>query len=222
MLNLGCGRVILPGAKPYHHMLVDDAVYAYPEWVNIDKNGAPGVDMCMDLFRYPWDLEDNAYSGALLSHICEHIPHRIDTYVEISSVYNQRKVDRALELSDMQDGWFAFFSELWRVLEDGAIVHVLVPYGRSEGALADPSHTRYLVEDSFRHSMTPDPDAPFDYKRTMHFEIDDVMPFVITPDYAVPPWFVDEMPTDAFWRAKRTQFNVISEFYVRMKVVKSS
>jgi hypothetical protein len=215
MLNLGCGKIILPCEKPDHHQLVEDEIYSYPHWVNIDKNDAEGVDRCMNLFQYPWDLEDNAYSGALLSHVCEHIPHEIQTSFERTSNW-----DRCRELLDMQDGWFAFFSELYRVLEDGARVHIISPYRGTDGAVSDPTHTRQLNEYSFQHSMEPNSDAPFDYNRKLHFRVDDHTPMRAMPDFWGEPYFVDGVPTDAFFHAVRTRYNVVLDFYVRMTVVK--
>ena len=251
MLNLGCGRIILPCEKPYHHMLVNDDIYEYPSWVNADKNPEPGVDKVIDLFRYPWDLEDNAYSGALISHVCEHIPHDIRTQEYITDnpsyestsqlvdtltpsigrndplrfqphkgIVNYGLRKRVLELEQMQDGWFAFFSELWRVLEHGAMVHIIGPYGKSDDAISDPTHTRFLNEFHFRHSMQPNPDAPFKYNHQLHFEVMPDDRYRATPYFAREPYFVDGQPTDAFEWAKLTQWNVVQDFYVRMKAVK--
>jgi len=142
-LNLGCGHIILPREKPGHYGLLPDSLTAYPLWHNVDRNAAQGVDRVMDLFTYPWALEDNAYDGALLSHIVEHIPHE--------------------PRNGLQDGWFAFFAELYRVLTLGALVHILCPYGWSQGAITDPTHTRLITEHTFTHSMQVDDNSPFAY-----------------------------------------------------------
>ena len=68
MLNLGCGRLIFPTLdKPAHHTLLPDAIYTYPDWLNVDRNQQPGVDKVVNLFEYPWPLESDAYDGALVS-----------------------------------------------------------------------------------------------------------------------------------------------------------
>ena len=206
MLNLGCGRIILPGDKPAHHTLVRDDIYTYPEWVNVDKNMQPGVDKVMDLFCYPWDLPSDSFSGALLSHVAEHIPHEIAT--------------NDSDLSQMQDGWFAFFSELWRVLEHGSIVHVLSPYGHSTDAISDPTHTRYLTEFSLRHSMQPNPDAPFEYNHKLHFDIVENWTFRPMGIFAHEPYIAKGIPTEAFFLAKQTMNNVIREFYTQLVCIK--
>lgn len=245
MLNLGCGRIILPADKPDHHVLVESDIYSYPEWVNIDKNMVQGVDKVVDLFKYPWDLPSDSFSGALLAHVCEHIPHGISfsrspdeiNYPEdyspnsdVTTKYGQhldsvaskyaRQLERFEILKRMQDGWFAFFSELWRVLEHGAVVHIISPYGFSNGGLIDPSHTRYLTEHSFSHSMSPNPDAPFEYDRQLHFRQIEETPMRPTEYFAGEPYFVNGQDTPAFWRAKQIHINVVSEFYVRLVAVK--
>lgn len=232
-LNLGCGRIILPGPKPAHHALVPDAIYDYPYWHNVDRNQANGVDECIDLFNYPWTLESNAYDGALLSHLCEHVPHEIriaphtDALIKAESSVRRARYgsseegmitpikDKVRRLEQMQDGWFAFFAELYRVLSPGAMVYILSPYAWSYGAINDPSHTRLLTPDSFNHSMRPDPDAPFAYETGgLHFEMHDVR-MGISPDYIPMAGNPDMMQ-----RLLNTQLNVASEFYVRLECIK--
>lgn len=228
-LNLGCGRVILPGQKPAHYGLIDDAVTNYALWHNVDRNQQPGVDQVIDLFNYPWPLADNAFDGALLAHVAEHIPHEIrvhdiepaksdDPYI---ARYNTLTVDatpearRRKQLVQMQDGWFAFFSELYRVLTPGAQVYILSPFAWSSGGITDPSHTRLLMPDSFTHSMQSDPNAPFAYETGgIHFEMRAVR-LNLTPYFhhlAGNP--------ELLQHALETQLNVAYEFYVRLEAVK--
>lgn len=219
-LNLGCGRIILPAPRPYHHGLVDEGIYAYPLWTNADRNAEPGVDCVMDAFTYPWGFEDNSFDGALLSHLAEHIPHEI----RVRQNYQARSpfsgdgehARRAKELLACQDGWYAFFAELYRVLTPGALVHILSPYGWSQGALTDPSHTRYLTEHAFTHSMQPDPDSPFKYETGgIHFRMTRPASFNITEMFA---HLVNEPERLRF--ALMTQINVVYEMYVQLEVVK--
>lgn len=205
-LNLGCGNIHLPGERPAHHGLVDAAIYDYPLWWNVDRNAGAGVDFVTDLFRYPWPMDSNGFDGAVLTHLAEHIPHGI----------RHDETPRGLALGELQDGWFAFWAELWRVLTPGAMVHVLSPYGWSDGAITDPTHTRMLTPHSFLHSMTPNPDAPFAYATDgIHFEM------VGAPVYAVHPDYVDlsDNPT-LFGDLLRSRINVVHEFYVRLRCVK--
>jgi hypothetical protein len=227
-LNLGCGRVILPAPKPDHYALIDN-ITEYALWHNVDRNAVPGVDETADLFSYPWAWADNSFDGALCAHLCEHIPHEIKLTRDAQLVIDNAKlgddvsvkgkfagyVMRATELAQLQDGWYAFFSELWRVLTPGAIIHVLSPYAWSDGAMHDPSHTRYLTPASFQHSMTPNPDAPFAYATGgLHLEMADLR-YGVSEDFK---HLIGQQ--ELLERAARTQINVCAEFYVKLQVVK--
>lgn len=195
-LNVGCGRVILPAPAPAHYRLIDAGVTDYALWINADRNASAGVDYIVDLFRYPWPFADNSYDGALLAHIVEHIPHE--------------------PKGEYQDGWYAFFAELWRVLTPGAVAHVLSPYGWSQGAITDPTHTRLLTEHTFTHSMAPDPDSPFQYATGgLHFELVEPARFNITELFG---YLRDDQ--DELRRALQTRINVAYELYVKLRAVK--
>ncbi len=228
-LNLGCGRVILPAPKPAHYALLPDAVTNYPLYWNVDRNAEPGVDQVMDLFTYPWELPSDSFDGALLSHLIEHIPHAIRPAFIAPETDDERQWwhDRREALADMQDGWFCFFSELFRVLTDGAPVHVLAPYAWSAGAASDPTHTRLITEHSFYHSMKPDPNSPFQYQTGgIHFEVEDI-------NYSIYTMFshLVATPNDApseqqrkavqLQEALQTRLNVADTIYARLRVVKS-
>lgn len=210
--NLGAGRIILPGPKPAHHALIDDAVYTYPLWVNIDRNVQPGIDRVIDLFRYPWPIADNSFDGALLTHIIEHVPHEVRAVKNMTSSEAAR-FDR---LAQAQDGYYAFFAELWRVLTPGAVAHILSPYAFSSGAVTDPSHTRYITEHTFSHSMAPDPHSPFEYNTVgLHFELVEPARFNITPMFQ---HLIDQ--PDRLQLALMTQVNVAYELAVQLRAVK--
>lgn len=210
-LNLGCGRVILPAPKPAHHGLIPDGVHDYALWHNVDRNQQPGVDEVVDVFRYPFPWADNAFDGALLTHLCEHIPHEITPTVCNPALFARRE-----QLMNMQDGWFAFFAELHRVLTPGSLIHVLSPYAWSDGGITDPTHTRMLTPASFMHSMQPDPDAPFAYATGgLHLELAEAPRLNITSAFQ----HLVGQP-ELFQQALSTQINVAYEFYVRLRVVK--
>lgn len=223
-LNLGCGRVILPAPKPAHYGLIEDGVCDYALWHNVDRNAQPGVDETLDLFRYPWPWADNSYDGALVAHVAEHIPHEIqldesdvyplpeDTpaYRRLMAFYARRN-----EVRELQDGWFAFFAELHRVLTPGSLIHILSPYGWSSGGITDPTHTRLLTPDSFTHSMQPDPNAPFAYATGgLNLQLLDAR-LAVTPEFqhllAEP---------ERLQHLLNAQLNVAHEFAVKLRVIK--
>lgn len=211
-LNGGCGRIILPGPKPAHHALIDDAVYDYPYFVNADRNAVPGVDQVVDLFRYPWPWPHGSFDGALFTHVLEHVPH------EIHAVRNMTGSEavRFERISQAQDGFYAFMGELWRVLTPGAVAHFLSPYAWSQGAVTDPSHTRFITEHTFSHSMQPDPHSPFEYN-TLGINFEQVEParFGISPMYQ----HLVNQP-EMLQHALMTQINVAFELAVKLKAVK--
>lgn len=213
-LNLGCGRVILPAPKPAHHALIPDGVHDYALWHNVDRNQQPGVDEVVDVFRYPFPWADNSFDGALLTHLCEHIPHEIQR-AECAIPDGDAYV-RWQALRNMQDGWFAFFAELYRVLTPDSSIHILSPYAWSHGAIVDPTHTRLLTPETFMHSMQPNPDAPFAYATGgLNLELVDGGHFGITDRFK----HLANQP-ELLWQAASTQINVFYEFYVRLRVVK--
>ena len=194
--NLGCGTVILPCEQPKHHGMLPAELYSHPHWHNIDRNDNDGVNVVADLFSYPWrqrlsrvrleTLPSDFYGGAILSHLVEHIPHSIDNPA----------------FAYAQDGWFAFFDELWRVLRHGAVAHILAPYALSSNAFIDPTHTRYLMPQTFSYFVAQ-PDAPYKYSFKARFAV------------SVSP----AMRTLADG-ADGNQFNQVSEFYVKLRAIK--
>lgn len=206
-LNGGCGRIILPAPKPAHYGLIDEGVCDYALWVNADRNPEPGVDVVTDLFKLPWEFPDNSFDGALFSHFMEHVPHEIKLRDDSA---------RAKELGNMQDGWYALLSEVWRVCTPGAIVHILSPYAWSQGAVTDPSHTRLLTEHTFSHSLQPDPNSPFKYA-TGGLNLELVEPAHFMPSTL----FAHLLDSPQEWQyALQTRINVANELYVKLRVVK--
>jgi len=59
-LNLGCGRVPLPG------------------FINVDKFDGPGVDQLIDIEKADLPWPDDYFDYIYISHVLEHIPHRTD------------------------------------------------------------------------------------------------------------------------------------------------
>jgi hypothetical protein len=229
-LNLGCGTTHFPSEPPPGHEFIDPSIYAYPEWVNVDKVEGVGADKVFDLFTYPWPLEDNSFDGAVLGHIAEHIPHEIKlNTVDVLYSFNNKEytinneltpedkktIERASELAQLQDGWYAFFSELYRVMTPGAIAHIISPYAWSQGAVTDPTHTRLLTQHTFEHGLSPEQyTGTFKYNIACNFAMDG-------HQLRFSPWaqpFVHDQ--DLLANALMTRVNMVYDFYVRLKVVK--
>lgn len=200
-LNIGCGKVLLPCERPAHHALVDEAIYAYPHWHNVDKLPMPGIDEQLDVMRYPWPWADNSFGGALLGHVVEHVPH--DIRADAS--------ERGAFLAGLQDGWYAFLAELHRVLVDGAVAHILSPYVWSNGAFADPTHRRFITEHTFTHGFTGDVEY-HEYNVGSQWRLVEAPKFDATP--AMPE---GEASLEAF----TTRINQVYNIYGKMQVVKA-
>ncbi len=86
-----------------------------PDWIGIEFQPLPGVDIVHDIETYPWPLPDSCVDIAVGSHIAEHI--------------NPAKF-----------GFIHWMDEIWRVLKPGAQLMLALPYAGSPGYWQDPTH----------------------------------------------------------------------------------
>ena len=95
-----------------------------PNFVGMDMQDLPGVDIVHDVEDYPWPLPDECVIAAIAIHLLEHIPpqHR---------------------------GMLKFMDEVWRVLKPGAQFAITVPHGASPGYLQDPTHCHPMNENTW-------------------------------------------------------------------------
>lgn len=100
--NLGCGKDIRPG------------------YVNVDDRGLRGVDVLVDLSRFPWPFRDDAFDEVRAIHVLEHLPDTI----------------RVME-------------EIFRITSRGATVTIEVPHYKHSNAYKDPTHVRFFTEETF-------------------------------------------------------------------------
>ena len=101
-------------------------------FVGMDYQALPGVDIVHDWNVYPWPLPDESVLTAVASHVIEHV-------------------------SPIDGNFIRWMNEVWRVLQvDGQLAAVL-PHGRSEGYLQDPTHCNPCNQMTFYYF---DPEHP--------------------------------------------------------------
>lgn len=103
------------------------------EWVGIDIQKLPDVDIVHDLNLHPWPVESDSVEAAKAWHIVEHIPP-----VAVTERGTRRP-------------FIEFMNECWRVLKPGARIDIETPYGSSEGFYHDPTHCNPCDEVTFEH-----------------------------------------------------------------------
>lgn len=105
----------------------------------------PGVN----LMHFPWPFADESVDEIHSSHWIEHI------YQVFFTPNPQFPVGR--EMTVVQEGphskamFMKVFSEMWRILKTGGIARIVCPHGHANGALQDPTHVRFIVEESFNY-----------------------------------------------------------------------
>ena len=143
----------------------------------LDRRKEPGVDIICD-FEHAVPLKTNSVDVVYMSHIMEHIRDLIP-----------------------------FMEEVYRVCRHGAEVRVIVPYYTSRGAFRDPTHVRYITEDTFQYF-----ESPTDYGVKTNFRIEKIVFDMRKPFRYFPKHFQK--------RFRRYLWNVVDNMYVTLRTVK--
>ncbi len=111
-------------------------------------DGYEGVDLYsdkavhkVDLMKFPFPWKDGSVGEIYTAHFIEHIPNRDIEARDLS-------VPGRVDLLD-KDMLFAFMDECWRILVPGGKLFIAVPNARSDGAFQDPTHRRFLNQNTF-------------------------------------------------------------------------
>ena len=224
-LNLGAGRVIFP-AEPEDKGGDEALPYPVPcyepGWVNIDKYPNPGINIALDLFKFPWinpeawaiePFKDNSVDYIYCSHIVEHIPHKAELTPGLPIYW----ADQYRLMIEHLDGFFVFFEECWRIMKPGALMCITAPFGLSVGGLIDPTHTRLIFPQTFIYLKPAADIAPFDYHLKCNF--DRIGEMWSTYD---PFWYprIKEMDEDERGLTAFTYVNVVRNFRLNLRAVK--
>jgi predicted SAM-dependent methyltransferase len=105
-LNLGCGK------RPQAN------------YINVDKESLPGVDVVHNLEQFPWPWGYNVAEEILMAHSLEHMGQDTKTFLRI-------------------------MVELYRILKPDGKLTIKVPHPRSDGYMSDPTHVRPILPQIF-------------------------------------------------------------------------
>ncbi len=143
----------------------------------LDRRREPGVNVICDLER-GLPLKTNSVDVVYLSHIVEHIRDLVQ-----------------------------FMEGVYRVCSPGAEVRIVVPYYTSRGAFRDPTHVRFIAEDTFQYFV---PATVFGAMKNLSIEkieFDVRKPFRFFPKYFQK-------------RFSRYLWNVVDNMSVTLRAIK--
>lgn len=127
-----------------------------PDWVGMDMQEMPGVDIVHDLTVFPWPIESESVLVAFASHLVEHIPPfasdgRFARLVRILAKYDILHANDLAEIGELDTGplFIRFMNEVWRVLKPHAEFAMVLPHGWSPGYLQDPTHINACNENTW-------------------------------------------------------------------------
>jgi ubiquinone/menaquinone biosynthesis C-methylase UbiE len=143
----------------------------------LDRRLQRGVDLVCDVER-PLPLKTSSIDAVYMSHIVEHV----------------RDLILCME-------------EVYRVCSPGAEVRVTAPYYTSRGAFRDPTHVRFITEDTFQYF-----EPPTDYGIRTNFRIETIKYDVRKPFR----YFLRYLQK----RFRRYLWNVVDNMYVTLRVNK--
>lgn len=135
-IDVGCGANKIPG------------------FVGIDIRPLPGVDIVVDLERYPWPIPSECASLVTCSHVLEHVsPTKVDSrLIELAKLLVSKKLITQKELDehcgemDFESSFIRFMDEVWRILKPGGEFMFKVPYAGTVGFYQDPTHINQITE----------------------------------------------------------------------------
>lgn len=107
------------------------------DWVGLDAQPLPGVDIVHDLLDFPLPLPDETVLVAKASHLLEHIP-------KTQVIWDGEKLKTINPL-------IMLMNEIWRVMKYDGQFMIAVPHGASAGFMQDPTHASQLNENTWAY-----------------------------------------------------------------------
>lgn len=138
-IDLGCGANPIPG------------------FIGVDIRAIPGVDIVVDLEKFPWPIPSECATTVACSHVLEHIvPEKVDArIIALVNLLRKKKVISEKEIKeyigdmDFESTFIRFMDEVWRILKPGGEFLIRVPYAGTIGYYQDPTHVNMLTEATF-------------------------------------------------------------------------
>lgn len=144
----------------------------------VDVRREPGVQVLADIERQ-LPFKTSSVDVVWLRHVIEHVRDLVGLMEEIS-----------------------------RICRPGGTVEIVVPYYTSRGAFRDPTHVRYITEDTFQYF-----EPPTDYGIRTHFRIQRIAYDVRKPFRWLPAYLQK--------RCRRYLWNVVDNMHVTLRVDKA-
>jgi len=148
-----------------------------PGTIGIDRRPIPGVDVVCD-FERGLPFRDGSVEAAYSIHSIEHMRDLI-----------------------------TFMEELYRVCAPGATVLIKTPYYASRKAFVDPTHVRFMTEESFGYFT-----AQNYYGLKTNFQVRSIIYSMRKPFKFLPAYFQK--------RCRRYLWNVCEEMTVTLEAIK--
>lgn len=148
-----------------------------PNTIGVDKRLIQGVDVVCDIER-ELPFKANSVDLIWMRHVIEHVGNLI-----------------------------GLMEEVYRVCRHGAAVEIVVPYYTSRGAFRDPTHVRYIAEDTFQYF-----ELPTDYGIRTNLRIERIHYDTRKPFRWLPRYFQK--------RCRRYLWNVVDNMEVTLRVIK--
>ena len=160
-IDVGCGANPIPG------------------FIGMDIRDVPGVDIIVDLEKFPWPVPNEVASTVACSHVLEHIvPQKVDARVvclidllKKKKILTDAEIKTAIGDYKFESTFIRFMDEVWRILKPGGEFLIRVPYAGTIGYYQDPTHVNMLTEATFMYFDPFHPSNLFKIYRPKPWEI---------------------------------------------------
>jgi len=157
-------------------------------FIGIDKSSDVNADYVLDIEREKLPFDDSSVDEIYCGHLVEHLHNLVP-----------------------------FMNECYRVLKDCGTITILAPYYTSIQATQDPTHVRFISENTFRYFTNEyvGDSRTFDYGINCLFEI-------VKIDYGyINIWAHSWLPERVRHWARRHLYNVAVDITIILRAVKN-